>query len=62
MKVSGLEGPACWLSRKSAARWIAAAVVWLPLSSAEWVGWPGVQAPESLVWLGYILCGWCWLL
>ena len=38
------------LGRKSAALWVAA-VLWLPLGSAEWVGWAGLLASESLGWL-----------
>ena len=34
VKVSGQQGR---LGRKSAALWIAAAVLWLPLGSAEWL-------------------------
>ena len=38
------------LGRKSASLWVAA-VLWLPLGSAERVGRPGLLASESLGWL-----------
>ena len=37
--------------RKSADIWVAAAVLWLSLGSAEWVEWPGLLASEFLGWL-----------
>ena len=49
--VSGLEGPVCLsLTNRNAAFWVAA-VLWLTLGSAEWVGWAGLLASESLGWL-----------
>ena len=39
------------LGRKLTALWFAAAVLWLPLGSAEWVRRPDLQASESLRWL-----------